>query len=101
HGPYSSADGDAQPADPETVLMSQLLDEEVENALRQLPIEFLETVLLVDIQELTYEEASRALGCPVGTIRSRLSRGRRLLADSLRRYARERGYLRRQNYALR
>jgi RNA polymerase sigma-70 factor, ECF subfamily len=97
----SAGDADPQRANPETAVLSQLLDDEVESALQQLPIEFLETVVLVDIQELTYEEASRALGCPVGTIRSRLSRGRRMLAAALERYARDRGYLRRQTYALR
>jgi RNA polymerase sigma-70 factor, ECF subfamily len=97
----SAGDADPQRTNPETAVLSQLLDGEVESALQQLPVEFLETVVLVDIQELTYEEASRALGCPVGTVRSRLSRGRRMLAASLERYARERGYLRRQTYALR
>jgi RNA polymerase sigma-70 factor (ECF subfamily) len=86
---------------PEALLLQQLMDSEVEDALRLLPLEFLEVVLLVDIQELTYEEAASALGCPVGTIRSRLSRGRRLLQTALRQYAKERGYPRRGTYALR
>ena len=91
----------ATPSDPETLVLSQALDDEVESALKTLPLEFLEVVVLVDIQELSYEEAAAAVGCPVGTIRSRLSRGRRMLQAALLEYARERGYGRRGTYALR
>src|SRR5262249_4452790 len=76
-------DGEAHAAlkqsSPEEMVMRQLLDGEVEGALRDLPTEFLEVILLVDVQELTYEEAAAVMGCPIGTIRSRLSRARRLL----------------------
>ena len=82
-------------------MLAQFLDTEVEEALKNLPVEFLEVIVLVDIQELTYEEAADAIGCPIGTIRSRLSRGRRLLHAALRQYAKERGYGRRGTYALR
>ncbi len=80
---------------PEDIVLDRVLDSEIEEALRSLPREYLEAVLLVDIQELSYEEAARALDCPVGTIRSRLSRGRHLLHRALREYARQRGYGRR------
>jgi RNA polymerase sigma-70 factor (ECF subfamily) len=50
-------------------------------------------VLLVDVEELTYEEAATTLGCPVGTIRSRLSRARKALSVALEEYARRAGYL--------
>lgn len=66
--------------------------EEVENALKNLPGEFREAILLVDIEELTYEEASIVLDCPVGTVRSRLFRGRKLLFVALQEYAKSRGY---------
>jgi RNA polymerase sigma-70 factor (ECF subfamily) len=79
--------------DPQEMVLSQLLDDEIENALRDLPGDFLSAVLLVDLQELTYEEAAEALSCPVGTVRSRLSRGRRLLHEKLKQYAQERGLL--------
>ena len=59
-------------------------------ALDDLPEEFRATVLLVDVDELTYEEAAAALGCAVGTVRSRLHRARRLLAVALEDYARAR-----------
>lgn len=72
---------------PEGYLFSQLMDHEVSDALRKLPEEFGTAILLVDIEELTYEEAARVLECPVGTVRSRLSRGRRMLQVLLRDYA--------------
>jgi RNA polymerase sigma-70 factor (ECF subfamily) len=77
---------------PEEIVFSRLLDGPVEAALKALPVEFLEVILLVDIQELTYEEAGAVVGSPVGTIRSRLSRGRRLLQASLTGYAQQRGH---------
>jgi RNA polymerase sigma-70 factor (ECF subfamily) len=97
----SRAAADTAPSDPETLVLSHLLDDEVESALKTLPLEFLEVIVLVDIQELSYEEAAAAFGCPIGTVRSRLSRGRRLLQTALREYAKERGYGRRGTYALR
>lgn len=77
--------------DPEQILMRQVMDDEVEKALGELPEEFRETVVLVDIEELSYEEAAEVMGCAVGTVRSRLSRGRRLLQVTLREYAEKRG----------
>jgi len=97
----SAAPAEQAHANPEALLFAQLLDGEVEAALKELPVEFLEVIVLVDIQELTYEEAAAAFGCPIGTIRSRLSRGRRLLQTALRHYAKERGYGRPDQYALR
>ena len=52
---------------------------DVDRALRALPAEQREVVLLVSIEELTYEEVSRALNIPIGTVMSRLSRGRERL----------------------
>jgi len=67
-------------------------DAEIERALRQLPDEFRSAVLLVDVGELSYEEAASALQCPVGTVRSRLFRARKLLFAALHSYAQEMGY---------
>jgi RNA polymerase sigma-70 factor (ECF subfamily) len=64
--------------------------DEVDAALRELPGDFREPVLLVDVAEMSYEDAARVLGCPVGTVRSRLFRGRRVLASLLAEYARKR-----------
>jgi RNA polymerase sigma-70 factor (ECF subfamily) len=47
-------------------------------------VKFREAVVLCDLQELDYADAAAALGCPVGTVRSRLHRGRALLAARLR-----------------
>lgn len=66
---------------------------EVEAAFGALPEPYRAAVALVDLEELSYEEAAAALACPVGTLRSRLFRGRRQLAVSLQDYARRSGYL--------
>lgn len=63
------------------------LEADVEAALLMLPDEFRAVVVLVDLYDLTYEETAAALDCPLGTIRSRLFRGRRLLRSLLRQYA--------------
>lgn len=78
---------------PETAVFGRLLDDEISGALEQLPEEFRAAVILADLEGLSYQEIAEALGCPLGTVRSRLSRGRRLLAGLLRVVARERGYL--------
>lgn len=65
---------------------------EVTGALLDLPAEFRAAVVLVDLEELTYEEAGAAMGCPLGTVRSRLARGRKLLAARLHEYAARLGY---------
>jgi RNA polymerase sigma-70 factor (ECF subfamily) len=65
---------------------------EVEEALRSLTEEFRAVVLLVDAHDMTYEEAAEVLSCPVGTVRSRLFRARRLLAQALRDYAMRSGF---------
>ncbi len=66
---------------------------EVEAALDQLPAEFKTTVLLVDVEGLTYEEAAGVIGCPIGTVRSRLARARKMLFVSLRDFAQRQGVL--------
>ena len=57
--------------------------EQVRTAVLELPIEFREAIVLCDLEEMSYEEAARVLDCPVGTIRSRLHRGRALLLAKL------------------
>jgi RNA polymerase sigma-70 factor, ECF subfamily len=68
---------------PESLLMDDILSEPLQRALDALPPEFRAVVVLADLQELSYEEVARALGCPVGTVRSRLHRARALLRRSL------------------
>jgi RNA polymerase sigma-70 factor (ECF subfamily) len=57
--------------------------EKVRAAVLELPAEFRETVVLCDLEELSYEQAAQTLDCPIGTIRSRLHRGRALLLAKL------------------
>jgi RNA polymerase sigma-70 factor (ECF subfamily) len=57
--------------------------EQVRAAVLSLPPEFRETVVLCELEEMSYEEAAQALECPVGTVRSRLHRGRALLLAKL------------------
>ena len=64
---------------------------EAQRALAALPDPFRSAVVLVDLDELSYEEAAAVLGCPVGTLRSRLFRGRKVLAVALADWARRKG----------
>jgi RNA polymerase sigma-70 factor (ECF subfamily) len=93
------ADGDARHDDPFDLLLSHLMDGEITDALQALPEEYRVALILVDIEELTYEEAARVLACPIGTVRSRLARARRLLRAALAAYARNHGYLREKKLA--
>ena len=69
---------------PESFLMSKSIATRIGKALKHLPVEFRKSILLVDVQDLKYEEAARVVKCPVGTVRSRVSCGRRLLRVALR-----------------
>ena len=62
------------------------VEADVEAALAELPEEFRAAIVLVDVEDLSYEEAAAVLVCPVGTVRSRLFRARKLLAIRLRDY---------------
>lgn len=57
--------------------------ESVRRAVLALPEAYREAVVLCDLEELSYEDAAGAMGCPVGTVRSKLNRGRALLAQRL------------------
>jgi RNA polymerase sigma-70 factor (ECF subfamily) len=76
--------------EPEAALLAHALDGEIEAALSQLSEGVRLAVLLVDVEELSYEEAAAALEVPVGTVRSRLNRGREQMRGFLKEYARER-----------
>lgn len=90
-------DGLAPQSDPAAIVLSRVVDQEIVDALRSLPEEYRSALLLVDIEELTYEEASAVLQCPIGTVRSRLSRARRLLYTALTAYGIEHGYLKKSD----
>jgi RNA polymerase sigma-70 factor (ECF subfamily) len=74
-------------------LFGNLLDDDVTKALEALPEEFRTVVILCDIEGLTYEEIAEFVECPVGTVRSRLHRGRKLLYAQLFEYAKKRGFV--------
>ena len=79
---------------PEETFFQTVLHGDVDRALKELPLLFREAVVLCDLEGLTYREVAEVLGCPLGTVMSRLSRGRRLLRATLLRFAREHGYAR-------
>ena len=81
-------------SNPEALLSHKGMEGEVEAALAALPEEFREAILLVDVEELSYQEVSGVLEVPIGTVKSRVSRGRATLRDSLAAFAKERGLLR-------
>lgn len=69
------------------------LGDEVTVALDALPEVFREVILLVDLRGHAYKDAAKMLDCPVGTVMSRLHRGRRILKQRLREYAASEGYI--------
>lgn len=78
---------------PDRQLFDDLVGAEVEAALAKLPDDFRTTVVLSDIEGMTYEEIAVATNVPIGTVRSRLARGRALLRRELERFAIDRGYI--------
>ena len=78
---------------PERQFLNDLLREDLERAVDSLPEEFRATVVLVDVQGLSYAEVGEALDIPLGTVRSRLARGRARLQRALWDHARERGWV--------
>ena len=71
---------------PENSVYINELSVKINEALTKTPEEFRAPIVLVDMGELSYAEASEVLSCPLGTIRSRLSRGRKCLHKYLRCY---------------
>jgi RNA polymerase sigma factor (sigma-70 family) len=62
---------------------------DAQKALGDLPPEFRAAVVLVDMEGLSYEEAAHVLGCPIGTVRSRLHRARAMLRERLKHWLQE------------
>lgn len=71
---------------PEKYLLAKELNSQIAEALKKIPEEFRSPLVLVDMGEFSYVEAAEILSCPVGTIRSRLSRGRKALHRQLVQY---------------
>jgi RNA polymerase sigma-70 factor (ECF subfamily) len=80
-------------ANPEKCVVNQLLGHQLEEAINALPEAFKVTILLVNVEGLTYDEAAEALGVPRGTVRSRMKRGRTLLQKRLWQQARDAGLI--------
>jgi RNA polymerase sigma-70 factor (ECF subfamily) len=81
------------PNDLQQQLYGNLLGDEVTKALQSLPDDFRTVVILCDIEGLTYEEIAEFVECPIGTVRSRLHRGRKLLQARLFEYAKQQGMI--------
>jgi len=75
---------------PERIVMTDELDEHIQRALNLLPPDFRMTVVLADIEGMSYEEISVVMRCSLGTVRSRLHRGRKLLRSKIAQFERER-----------
>ncbi len=73
-------------------VFSNLLDDDVTKALNSLQDDFKTVVILCDLEGLSYEEIADFVQCPIGTVRSRLHRGRKMLQEKLYEYAKVRGY---------
>jgi len=73
--------------------LRHLVQDDVKRALEALPYEYRMVVLLADLEDFAYKEIADIVGCPVGTVMSRLFRGRRLLRKSLAEFAKKSGYV--------
>src|SRR5580698_1770053 len=84
---WVSASTMRQLRDPETLALMPLVEDEIRHALDALPADFRLAVVLSDVEEFSYNEIAEIMGCPVGTVMSRLHRGRKLLQGSLYNHA--------------
>jgi RNA polymerase sigma-70 factor, ECF subfamily len=81
-------------ASAETEVLEKIPDEDVQRALEDLPENFRMAVLLADVEGFSYKEIAEILGIPIGTVMSRLHRGRKALQKALWETVRERGLVR-------
>jgi RNA polymerase sigma-70 factor (ECF subfamily) len=84
---------DVQEDDPQGRFFDQIVDDEVLRAIDALPEQFREAIVLSDVEGLSYEEIARIIGVPLGTVKSRLFRARRVLQRNLYQYAVDMGYI--------
>ena len=80
----TTADGSSASETPEQLLLRNTLDGDLRAALDDLPEVFRQAVWMRDVEEFTYAEIAKMLDVPIGTVMSRISRGRRMLLDQLR-----------------
>jgi RNA polymerase sigma-70 factor (ECF subfamily) len=84
----AKAEGFERPEDQDSIVAAdpvpqEIRDEDVLKALEKVPVEFREVVLLADVEEFSYKEIAETMNLPLGTVMSRLSRGRKLLRREL------------------
>lgn len=91
--PVPFRQGGISSAHPEKILINKLLDDDIKFHLRKLPEEFRSAVVLCDVEGMSYIEIAKVLEIPIGTVRSRVARGRGLLQKKLMRHAREMGFV--------
>ena len=84
---------DIQEEDPQGAFFDKIVDDEVRRAIDGLPDAFRETVVLSDVEGMSYQEIGKILGIPVGTVKSRLFRARQMLQAKLYDYAVGNGYI--------
>ncbi|HEX4634135.1 MAG TPA: sigma-70 family RNA polymerase sigma factor [Gemmatimonadales bacterium] len=84
---------DIQEEDPQGAFFDKIVDDEVLKAIDGLPDAFRETVVLSDVEGMSYQEIGKILGIPVGTVKSRLFRARQMLQGKLYDYAVGNGYI--------
>jgi RNA polymerase sigma-70 factor (ECF subfamily) len=87
------ASAGADSRDVETALLGHMVSGDVETALAGLPSDFRMAVILADLEDFSYKEIAEIMECPVGTVMSRLYRGRRLLQEQLYQYAVDQGII--------
>jgi RNA polymerase sigma factor (sigma-70 family) len=73
-------------------MFKNLIGDDISNAINSLPSDFRTVILLNDVEEFSYEEISKIIDIPIGTVRSRLHRARNLLKEKLKNYAQKMGY---------
>lgn len=95
--PAGRADSDVSEVPDTQSLLERFGDEQIIDALQDLPEEQRVTLFLVDVEELTHDEAAGVLGIAVGTVKSRSSRARQMLKERLHEHAADLGFLGRRN----
>ncbi len=92
---YRDTDNDTLPGykDLREEIFSKMMGDEVTIAINSLPLDFKTVLLLSDVEGFTYEEISKIIDVPIGTVRSRLFRARNMLKEKLKNYAEKKGYV--------
>jgi len=85
--------GEVHEEDPQGAFFDRIVDDEVLRAIDNLPEAFRETLVLSDVEGMSYQEISKILSVPVGTVKSRLFRARQILQGKLYQYAVSQGYI--------